>query len=86
MARVSKYPDKRDEVLRTIASTALQHGKPPSIRDLAEDHDVGVATMHSYLIKLAKEGLIEWRRGKHRSLRCTEQGFQKLSLQGWPSA
>lgn len=85
MARVSRYADNKDQVLTLIAETARKHAKPPSVRDLAEDTQVGVATMHAYLTRLAEEGLITWQSNKHRSLKCTAEGFQKLSSLGWPS-
>lgn len=78
MARASRYEDKRDEILGLINAAAAQHSKPPTVRDLAERLDVGVATVHSYLTKLAEEGMIEWRAGKHRSLRLTPQAFPEL--------
>ena len=85
MARASKYEGKRDEVLALIGGAALRHSKPPTVRLLAEEAGVGVATMHSYLTKLAQEGLVEWRPGKHRSLALTPQGSQRLSSPGAPS-
>jgi len=74
MARVSKYADTKDEVLALIGEASARHSKPPTVRDLAEETGVGVATMHSYLQKLAKEGLVEWTPGRHRSLRLTDSG------------
>jgi len=79
MARASRYPDSREEILRSLNDVALAHGKPPSVRDLATKFQVGVATMHSYLEKLAEEGMVEWRPGRHRSLHLTPAGIQELS-------
>lgn len=79
MARISHYDDNRRELLQLIWQAQVSHGKAPSIRSLAEHFDVGVATMHSYLTKLHEEGRVEWRRGKHRSLKCTESGRLELS-------
>lgn len=79
MARASRYEDNRDEILAVVGEVAVRHGKPPSVRDLAEKFDVGVATMHSYLHKLAEEGVVEWAPGKHRSLKCTQAGSLELS-------
>lgn len=79
MARVSQYGDKREELLSMIAEAMIAHGKAPSIRDLATRLNVGVGTIHSYLVKLAEEGVIEWKQGKHRSLKVTQKGFQELS-------
>lgn len=80
MARASKYEDVKQEILDAIASAAASHGKPPAVRDLAETHQVSASTMHSFLTKLAGEGLIEWKPGRHRSLHLTPQGFQASSL------
>lgn len=77
--RISKYAEHRGDVLATIRDAQLRHGVPPSVRDLAGKFDVGVATMHAYLQRLAEEGMVEWSRGKHRSLRCTQMGFQEQS-------
>lgn len=79
MARVSRFEDSRDEILTSIQSAAIAHGKPPSVRNLAEKLEVGVATMHSYLQLLADEELIEWHKGRHRTLHITSKGMQALS-------
>lgn len=79
MARTSKYQDHRDGVLLTIHKASRSHGKAPTVRDLADRFDVGVATMHSYLQKLATEGVVEWRPGRHRSLTLTAQGSREVS-------
>jgi Mn-dependent DtxR family transcriptional regulator len=80
MARASKYGDKREELLALIAEPVTTHGKAPTIRDLASRLEVGVGTIHAYLQRLAEEGVIEWKPGKHRSLKVTPKGFQELSL------
>lgn len=86
MARASKYEDKKHEVLDLIRYATSRHTKPPTVRDLADASGVGVATMHSYLTKLSEEGLVEWYRGKHRSLRLTPAAHQLLSSQDATSA
>lgn len=86
MARASKYEEKRDEVLSLILRAATQHSKPPTVRDLAAGADVGVATMHSYLQKLAEEEMVEWTPGRHRSLKLSPKALQQLSQSGIPSA
>lgn len=78
MPRESRYDASRHKVLQVIQAKMLSHGQPPSVRELAEAADVGVATMHDYLVKLNEEGLIEWQRGRHRSLRCTPAGSRLL--------
>jgi len=79
MARASLYAAHRDQVLRCIDTSVKSHARPPSVRELAEECGVGVATMHSYLQKLAEEGVVEWRQGRHRSLRLTPEGSLELS-------
>jgi DNA-binding GntR family transcriptional regulator len=79
MARVSRYEDVKDGILAKISDAALAHSKPPAVRTLAQEFEVSVSTMHSYLTRLADEGMIHWRPGRHRSLTCTPQGFQRLS-------
>lgn len=79
MARASRFEDSRDQILTSIQNAATAHGKPPSVRALADQLEVGVATMHDYLKKLAEEDLVEWRKGKHRSLHLTPKGIQALS-------
>lgn len=79
MARASLYIAHREMVLRCIDSSMKSHSKPPSVRELAEVCEVGVATMHAYLLKLAEEGVVEWRQGRHRSLRLTPEGSKELS-------
>lgn len=84
MARASKYEDKKEEIIALIGEAMARHSKPPAVRDLADQTGVGVATMHSYLRKLAEEGLVEWQPNRHRSLKCTPQGTQVLSSLGGP--
>jgi DNA-binding IclR family transcriptional regulator len=79
MARASKYEASKVEVLGLIREAHARHSKPPTVRDLAAQSGVGVATMHSYLQKLAEEGLVDWDRNRHRSLRLTREGIQQLS-------
>lgn len=79
MARASLYDAHRDKVLRRIDHSMKAHAKPPSVRELAEECEVGVATMHSYLQKMAEEGVVEWRQGRHRSLRLTPEGSLELA-------
>ena len=79
MARASRYDDERKRILGLVHSADLAHGRPPSVRDLARATDVGVATMHSYLKRLAGEGLIEWAPGRHRSLRVTPAGLVEIT-------
>lgn len=80
MARPSQYTQHRDDVLALIDAAAARHTSPPTVRALAEELGVGVATMHSYLGKMAEEGLVEWQPRSHRSIRLTLLGSQRSSL------
>lgn len=86
MSRRSNYKTSRTEILALIADAQARHSQPPTVRLLATQLDIGVATMHSYLRQLAEEGLVEWTPNKHRSLRLTPQAFQHVPCPGAPSA
>lgn len=78
MTRASKYKDQKAAVLRVIFRKQMAHGRSPSVRDLADQFEVGVATMHSYLTKLHHEGMIEWKPGRHRTLKVTQNGLKVI--------
>lgn len=75
MGRKSHYAEHRLKVLGLIEAAARAHDRPPSVRELAETTGVGLATMHSYLTRLAEEDLIAWQPAHHRSLHCTPSGI-----------
>lgn len=77
MARASKYDESKRYMLRRILGSQGQSAAP-SVREFAQELDIGVATVHSYLSKLAEEGLIEWEQGRHRSLRLTPTGAASI--------
>lgn len=79
MARASKYDESKHTMLSRISVAQSTDGVMPSVREFADELDIGVATAHSYLSKLASEGLIEWEPGRHRSLKLTRQGSLLLS-------
>lgn len=78
MARASKYDQSKRVVLQSINDAQWSNEPVPSVREFAQVLGVGVATAHSYLSKLADEGLIEWQQGRHRSLSLTRQGSRLL--------
>lgn len=84
MARTSKFSDVKVQVLEQLGTAAAAHSKVPAIRELAEHFEVAPATMHSWLSKLAKEGLIQWQVGRHRSVRLTPKGLQMLQKVSQP--
>lgn len=69
MPRQSLYQFKRDGILTAIETLRAATGKAPSIREIAEVADVSIATLHSYLVKMKDEGVIEWQERHHRSLK-----------------
>ena len=69
MARQSLYGYKKDGILLAIETLAQAGGRAPSLREVADVADVSVATLHSYLVKMQVEGLVEWNEKSHRSLR-----------------
>lgn len=86
MARASRYGDQKMAVLREVDDRVRRHSKIPTVRELAELFEVAPATMHSWLTRLSEEGLVEWTRGKHRSLRLSPAASQQLSSQDGQSA
>ena len=76
MARASQFEQNRHTVLRSLHDRWMKHSKPPAVRELATQANVSVSTMHSYLGRLAEEGLVEWRPKSHRSLALTPQGIE----------
>lgn len=69
MARQSLYEFKRDGILQAIETLSTAKGRAPSLREIAEVADVSVATLHSYLLKMQNEGLVQWDKKHHRSLK-----------------
>jgi SOS-response transcriptional repressor LexA len=81
MSRRSNYEASRPAILALVAQAHNRHSKPPTVRDLAAELGLGVATAHSYLHLLAEEGLVEWTPNKHRSLRLAPAGYQLVASQ-----
>lgn len=79
MGRRSQYPVKRDEIVSAIAALTEERHRNPSVREIAERTGLSVATLHSYLQRLADDGLIEWRSKRHRSIRLTPDGQRLVS-------
>lgn len=78
MGRQSHYEDKKHSLLACVDKMSRSLGRAPSVRELADGIDVGVATVHSYLGKMAAEGLVQWQPKSHRSLRVTSEGHDLL--------
>lgn len=59
-----------DRVFAFIASYLTEHGYPPTVRDICEG--VGLSsssTVHAHLLRLRRQGRVEWADGKVRTLR-----------------
>lgn len=78
MARATEYGNQRLAVIEAIADRKVHHSRQPTVRELAGEFEVSVATMHSWLEKLRDEGMVEWTPGRHRSLRLTPQASPLL--------
>jgi predicted transcriptional regulator len=74
VARQSLYEYKRDGILSAVATLTEAQGKAPSLREIASVADVSVATLHSYLLKMKEEGVVQWTEKHHRSLRVQTPG------------
>jgi predicted transcriptional regulator len=79
MARASHYLAHRQTIIDLIAHSVASHSRPPTVRALAIQCGVAVATMHSYLQRLSEEGLVEWQAKSHRSLKLTPKGTRLAS-------
>ena len=86
MPRRSRYAGHRLMILILLAHAQDRHSRPPTVRALADELGVAVATMHSYLHQLAEEGLVEWTPNAHRSLRLTPKASRLVSSQETQSA
>jgi SOS-response transcriptional repressor LexA len=73
LARASLYDFKKDGIVVAIERLTEQHGRAPSLREIAEVTDTSVATLHSYLTRLRMEGLVSWAERHHRSLQVVTQ-------------
>ena len=82
MGRKSHYHQHRAEALRLIDQSWSKAVQAPTVRELADEIGVGVATMHLYLGRMYEEGLIEWpsRSRRGRTLKVSDSGHQLLSL------
>ncbi|MBM7605969.1 SOS-response transcriptional repressor LexA [Metabacillus crassostreae] len=61
-------------MLKTIKKYMDKHGNSPSIRDLTKDMGFGsTSTTHSYLNRLKKKELIDYKTKTHRSIRVLEK-------------
>jgi DNA-binding MarR family transcriptional regulator len=82
VGRKSHYQEHRAEALHLIERSWQTKVTAPTVRDLAAQTHVGLATMHLYLGRMYEEGLIEWQPGSRRAktLKVSSSGRQLLSL------
>lgn len=74
MARQSLYELKKDGITHAIRVLTTAQGRSPSLREVAAAADISVATLHSYLQKMRREGLVKWSERHHRSLAVLQAG------------
>jgi len=77
--RQNLYQSRRLAVLGFIHSYRDETGRGPAVRMIAEQLGFGLASVHSYLVVLRAEGMVEWITGKERTLRCTGAGIRQLN-------
>lgn len=74
MGRKSHYMASKILILQSIHGLTMQRRTSPTVREVAEDTGISMATLHSYLQRLSQEGLVQWRPKRHRSLQLTKAG------------
>ena len=71
-ARSAGTTPKQRAVLTAIVELTAARGYPPSIREIADHLGVNVNDVHQKLVRLQRDGLVEWDPGVCRSLRMRE--------------
>lgn len=61
--------EKQLAVLATIAEWVGSRGYPPTVRELADVMDVNVSDVFQKLLRLRRDGIVDWEDGKCRTLR-----------------
>ena len=73
-ARSAGTTPKQRAVLAAIVELTAARGYPPSIRNLADHFAVNVNDVYQKIVRLQRDGLVEWDPGVCRSLRVREVG------------
>ena len=73
-ARSAGTTPKQRAVLAAIVELTAARGYPPSIRNLADHFAVNVNDVYQKILRLQRDGLVEWDPGVCRSLRVREVG------------
>ena len=55
----------------------------PSVREVAKATERSTTATHARLVKLRRDGLLEWERGATRTLRLTTKGLQSIYRVAW---
>ena len=71
-ARSAGTTPKQRAVLAAIVELTAARGYPPSIRNLADHFAVNVNDVYQKILRLQRDGLVEWDPGVCRSLRVRE--------------
>lgn len=59
--------------LDAIRTFIAANGYPPSLRDLMEIHDIGLAAISSRLRQLRRKGYVRWQPGSSRTIALTNR-------------
>lgn len=60
---------KQMAVLSAIAKWVKSRGYPPTVRELADAMEVNVSDVFQKLVRLRRDGVVDWEDGKCRTLR-----------------
>lgn len=80
MGRKSHYMANKLVVLQSIYNLTAHRRKAPTVREVADDTQISMGTLHSYLQRLSEEGLVSWRQKRHRSLQLTKSGQELVRI------
>lgn len=73
------HTQKQKNVLKFIRHFELEHGTPPSLREIAAGLGISIGTVQAHLRLLQKKDSITWTPGKVRSLRLLDKSKLKLT-------
>lgn len=86
---VGKPSRKQAEVLLFIERFKKGRGYAPSLTEIAKHFDISVPTIHQHVSSLRQKGVLSTDKGKHRSIRKTNErkmGIVEIPLMGLISA
>lgn len=56
-------------VLKAVAKWIASHGYPPTFREVARSMDIHTSDVFQKLVRLRRDGVVDWEDGKCRTLR-----------------